>query len=77
MLFEYVPGGELFTYLRNKGRFSSEDTKFYISEIICVLGYLHEMSIAYRDLKPENLLLDHEGHLKFTDFGFAKVVEDM
>eukprot|EP00111_Clytia_hemisphaerica_P001971 TCONS_00005546-protein len=77
MLFEYVAGGELFTYLRNKGRFTPEDTKFYISEIISVLGYLHEMSIAYRDLKPENLLLDHEGHLKFTDFGFAKVVEDI
>ena len=35
------------------------------------------MNIVYRDLKPENLLLDQQGHLKFTDFGFAKIVEDM
>ena len=77
MLFEYIPGGELFTYLRNKGRFSADDSKFYLCEIISVFGYLHEMNIVYRDLKPENLLLDQQGHLKFTDFGFAKIVEDM
>ena len=72
MLFDYVSGGELFTHLRNKERFSSDETIFYISEIISVLEYLHKQNIVYRDLKPENLLLDSEGHLKFTDFGFSK-----
>ena len=46
-------------------------------EIICVLEYLHSQKIVYRDLKPENLLLDRRGHLKFTDFGFAKELNDM
>ncbi|BFZ00977.1 hypothetical protein BsWGS_04016 [Bradybaena similaris] len=76
MLMEYVPGGELFSYLRNMGRFGSLAGNFYASEIIVALEYLHAKSIVYRDLKPENLLLDREGHLKITDFGFAKVVED-
>lgn len=76
MLFEYVPGGELFTYLREKVRFSASDALFYVAEIISVLEYLHERDIVYRDLKPENLLIDNEGHLKFTDFGFAKILHD-
>lgn len=49
---------------------------FYASEIILALEYLHSMSIVYRDLKPENLLIDREGHLKITDFGFAKKLKD-
>ncbi|GFR97189.1 cAMP-dependent protein kinase catalytic subunit [Elysia marginata] len=76
MLMEYVPGGELFSYLRSSGRFSSSAGNFYASEIIVALDYLHSKSIVYRDLKPENLLLDADGHLKITDFGFAKIVED-
>ena len=76
MLMEYVPGGELFSYLRNYGRFSNSDANFYACEIISALEYLHSKSIVYRDLKPENLLLDVEGHLKITDFGFAKIVQD-
>ena len=49
---------------------------FYAAEIVSALEYLHSMSVVYRDLKPENLLLDREGHLKITDFGFAKKLTD-
>ena len=49
---------------------------FYVTEITSALEYLHSLDIAYRDLKPENLLIDKEGHLKITDFGFAKIVRD-
>lgn len=76
MLLEYVPGGELFTYLRKYNRFSIRAAKFYISELILALEYLHSLGIIYRDLKPENLLLDQAGHIKITDFGFAKVIGD-
>ncbi|KAJ3210206.1 cAMP-dependent protein kinase [Entophlyctis luteolus] len=76
MLLEYVVGGELFSHLRRAGRFSNDMTRFYAAEIVLAIEYLHERDIIYRDLKPENLLLDHFGHIKITDFGFAKKVDD-
>ena len=76
MLLEFICGGELFSYLRNAGHFSEDTCLFYAAEIVSALDYLHERNIVYRDLKPENLLLDRDGHLKITDFGFAKVLED-
>ncbi|KAM7357028.1 protein kinase, cAMP-dependent, catalytic subunit 3 [Cochliomyia hominivorax] len=76
MIFEYVCGGELFTYLRNAGRFSRSTSNFYAAEIVLALEYLHSLQIVYRDLKPENLLINRDGHLKITDFGFAKKLRD-
>nr|CAB3265169.1 cAMP-dependent protein kinase catalytic subunit PRKX-like [Phallusia mammillata] len=76
MLLEFACGGELFSYLRNAGRFNNATSLFYASEIVSALEYLHNLHIVYRDLKPENILLDRDGHTKLTDFGFAKKVED-
>lgn len=76
MLMDYVPGGELFSYLRSRGRFSNTTGLFYTSEIVCTIEYLHSKEIVYRDLKPENILLDSEGHIRLTDFGFAKKLTD-
>ncbi|GAW15526.1 hypothetical protein ANO14919_049390 [Xylariales sp. No.14919] len=74
MLLDYIPGGELFSYLRRHRRFPEEWAQFYSAEIVLVLEFLHEHQggVAYRDLKPENLLLDGQGHVKLVDFGFAK-----
>jgi len=76
MVFEYVGGGELFTYLRNAGRFDAATAIFYAAEITLVFDYLHSLAVVYRDLKPENVLLDREGHIKICDFGFAKKLND-
>jgi len=76
MLLSYVPGGELFTHLRRAGRFTPDVTRFYLATIILALKFLHSYNIVYRDLKPENLLLDSRGYLRLTDFGFAKRVDD-
>lgn len=76
MLLDYVCGGELFSYLRNAVKFSNDTAIFYAAEIVSALEYLHSQSIIYRDLKPENLLLDRDGHIRLCDFGFAKKVYD-
>lgn len=72
VVLEYCAGGELFFHLSRAGRFSEGRCKFYASEILLALQYLHSQNIIYRDLKPENLLLDSEGHAKVTDFGLSK-----
>ncbi|XP_022589857.2 cAMP-dependent protein kinase catalytic subunit PRKX [Cyclospora cayetanensis] len=74
LLMEYVNGGELFSYLRKQTFMPTDQARLYAAEITLAFQYLHERSIVYRDLKPENLLIDAQGHIKITDFGFAKVV---
>lgn len=76
MLFEYLAGGELFSYLRASRTFSNSMARFYAAEIVSAIQYLHSKNIVYRDLKPENLMLSKEGHIKMTDFGFAKELTD-
>merc|ERR1712000_791176 len=77
MVMDFVEGGELFSLLRKSGRFPNPVAKFYAAEVTLALEYLHSKNVIYRDLKPENLLLDRHGHLKITDFGFAKKVPDI
>lgn len=72
LVLEYCPGGELFFHLSRAGRFSEGRCRFYASEICLAISFLHGRKIIYRDLKPENLLLDNEGHVKLTDFGLSK-----
>mmetsp|Transcript_8208 Transcript_8208/g.24166 ORF Transcript_8208/g.24166 Transcript_8208/m.24166 type:complete len:328 (-) Transcript_8208:468-1451(-) len=72
MVMEYCPGGELFFHLSRAGRFSEGRTRFYVAETSSAISYLHKLNIIYRDLKPENLLIDGEGHAKITDFGLSK-----
>ena len=72
MVLEYMPGGELFHWLKKKRKFSEEGTRLYAAEMGLALGHLHSENIIYRDLKPENILLDLEGHIRITDFGLSK-----
>ncbi|ORC92703.1 protein kinase A catalytic subunit [Trypanosoma theileri] len=76
ILLEYVVGGELFSHLRKAGKFPNDVAKFYSAEVVLAFEYLHSCNIVYRDLKPENLLLDAQGNIKITDFGFAKRVNE-
>ncbi|KAL7508588.1 hypothetical protein ACHAXN_005677, partial [Cyclotella atomus] len=74
MIIELVIGGEFFSHLRNAVKFNSSTAQFYASHIALIFEHLHSRNVIYRDLKPENLLLDQDGYLKITDFGFAKIV---
>lgn len=69
---EYCPGGELFNLLQRKRQFSEDVARFYVSQIILALEHLHKNDIVYRDLKPENVLIDREGYVRLTDFGLSK-----
>lgn len=76
MLLEFVQGGELFSVLHTSTSDGVPDhqAKFYAAAVACALGYLHSKDIAYRDMKPENCLVDKQGYPKLVDFGFAKVI---
>lgn len=74
LILEYGQGGELFTHLSSERMFSEETSAFYMAEMVLALSHLHDtLGVVYRDLKPENCLLDAEGHLLLTDFGLSKV----
>lgn len=73
---EYVSGGELFTAIKKYGGLDPTAARIYAAEVVLILEYLHSKLYIHRDLKPENLLIDNMGHIKLTDFGFAKCVYD-
>ncbi|XP_032737765.1 cGMP-dependent protein kinase 2 isoform X1 [Lontra canadensis] len=74
MLLEACLGGELWSILRDRGSFDEATSKFCVACVTEAFDYLHRLGIIYRDLKPENLILDAEGYLKLVDFGFAKKI---
>ncbi|GMT29052.1 hypothetical protein PFISCL1PPCAC_20349, partial [Pristionchus fissidentatus] len=70
-IMEYVPGGDMMELLIKKGWFNEVEAKFYISELTCAIDYVHSLGFIHRDIKPDNILIDREGHLKLTDFGLC------
>lgn len=72
LIMEFINGGELFYHLKKDVRFTETRAKFYAAELCLALEYLHDMGVVYRDVKPENILIDSEGHIRLTDFGLSK-----
>lgn len=73
---DFYDGGDVFSLLQsNRGRLSEHHAKRIIAEIVLALAWLHERNIVYRDLKPENVVLDGDGHVRLADFGLAKVLK--
>ncbi|KAL5817837.1 hypothetical protein ACOSQ3_026215 [Xanthoceras sorbifolium] len=73
LVMEYLNGGDLYSLLRNLGCLDEEVARVYIAEVVLALEYLHSLRVVHRDLKPDNLLIAHDGHIKLTDFGLSKV----
>ena len=73
ILQEYAPGGDLMSHLIKKKYFSEEEAKYIFAEIVLALGFTHDcIGFAHLDLKPENIFITAEGHLKLGDFGLAR-----
>ena len=73
---DFMQGGDMFYHLHSKKKFEESIVKFYAIELILGLGFLHKNNMIYRDLKPENVLMDSKGHLKISDFGLSKILEN-
>jgi serine/threonine protein kinase len=72
LVMDYLPGGDMMTWLIKKDFFSEEEAKFYLAEICLAVDSVHKLDYVHRDLKPDNILLAADGHIKLSDFGLSK-----
>lgn len=73
LVMEYLIGGDLYSLLRKMGCLEEHAARVYIAELVLALEYLHSLGVVHRDLKPDNILIAHDGHIKLTDFGLSRV----
>ena len=71
LVMDLVPAGDLSEFVLTKKRLTAEQVRFIMMEVVCVIGYCHQQNVLYRDMKPENLLIDDEGHVRMIDMGLA------
>ena len=72
LVMEFLPGGDMMTWLIHREYFTEDETRFYIAELVMAVNSIHSLGYVHRDLKPDNILLDKNGHIKLSDFGLSK-----
>ncbi|XP_020249658.1 serine/threonine-protein kinase 38-like [Asparagus officinalis] len=72
LIMEYLPGGDLMTLLMKKDILTEDEARFYIAEAVLGIEAIHKSNYAHRDIKPDNMLLGRNGHVKLSDFGLCK-----
>ena len=75
LVMEYLPGGDMMTLLMRRDTLTEEETRFYIAETVVALETIHRHNFIHRDIKPDNLLLSADGHMKLSDFGLCKPID--
>ena len=75
LVMEYLPGGDLMTLLMKKDILTEQESRFYIAELVLAIESVHKINFIHRDLKPDNILIDNQGHIKLSDFGLCKNAE--
>ena len=76
LVMEFCIGGDLMNLLISKNKLSEEAAKFYLCELILAIDSIHQYNCIHRDIKPDNILIDKQGHIKISDFGLAKVPDN-
>ena len=77
LVMEFLPGGDMMNLLIKKDILTEDDARFYIAELILSIESIHKLDCIHRDIKPDNILIDKNGHIKLSDFGLAKVSEKL
>ena len=75
LVMEYLPGGDMMTLLMRRDTLTEEETRFYVAETVVALETIHRHNFIHRDIKPDNLLLSADGHMKLSDFGLCKPID--
>ncbi|KAH9764336.1 AGC kinase family protein [Citrus sinensis] len=75
LIMEYLPGGDMMTLLMRKDTLTEDEAKFYVGETVLAIESIHKHNYIHRDIKPDNLLLDRNGHMKLSDFGLCKPLD--
>jgi serine/threonine kinase 38 len=73
LVMDFLPGGDLMSLLMKKDILTEDESRFYIAELILAVESVHKMNCIHRDLKPDNILIDKDGHIKLSDFGLSKL----
>ena len=77
LVMEYLPGGDLMNLIIKKDILTEDEARFYIAELILSIESIHKLECIHRDIKPDNILIDKNGHIKLSDFGLAKISEKL
>ncbi|KAM7519656.1 hypothetical protein LguiB_018618 [Lonicera macranthoides] len=75
LVMEYLPGGDIMTLLMREETLTETVARFYIAQCVLAIESIHKHNYIHRDIKPDNLLLDKNGHMKLSDFGLCKPLD--